>query len=242
MKKIILRTCILLVLVTIASYFAGLSISELFSPVYFGLFVVGTAALVLVEYTRQRKKQEILSYTKEQVIWLSFLISFFAVFVRLMKPVYGEEIRRDILLCMRPVFYGLCIRIILNGLEDKPTEVSALEAEKEEEGGELQETPKKESQHDTGKRRELSEKERAEFIKGYFRDNGLSKREMEVAMFLLRHYSNQEIAEELFLTENTVKKHNANLYKKLGINNREQLFYEIRQQLEKAAIEAAREK
>jgi LuxR family maltose regulon positive regulatory protein len=48
----------------------------------------------------------------------------------------------------------------------------------------------------------------------------MSARELEVLQLLMAEYSNAEIADELFITERTVKHHNARIYEKLGVNNR----------------------
>lgn len=49
---------------------------------------------------------------------------------------------------------------------------------------------------------------------------GLSKREMDVWLHLSQGLSNQEIAEELYISLSTVKTHTSNLYSKLGVRNR----------------------
>ncbi len=49
---------------------------------------------------------------------------------------------------------------------------------------------------------------------------GLSKREMEVLDQIAQGYSNQEIADRLFVSLNTVKTHVNNLYVKLDVNKR----------------------
>lgn len=56
----------------------------------------------------------------------------------------------------------------------------------------------------------------------------LSPREMEVLNLISAGYSNQEIADKLYLSLNTIKTHTNNIYSKLGVNRRTQ------------AIEAAR--
>jgi LuxR family maltose regulon positive regulatory protein len=48
----------------------------------------------------------------------------------------------------------------------------------------------------------------------------LSKREFEVLKLLFAGYSNQEIADALFITVRTVKHHNARIFEKLGVKNR----------------------
>ncbi|MCB9251486.1 MAG: response regulator transcription factor [Flavobacteriales bacterium] len=50
----------------------------------------------------------------------------------------------------------------------------------------------------------------------------ISKRELEVLQLMNRGLSNQEIADTLFVSLNTVKTHTGNLYKKLKVNKRNQ--------------------
>ena len=52
--------------------------------------------------------------------------------------------------------------------------------------------------------------------------SGLSARELEVLGHMARGLSNQEIAEQLFVSQNTVKTHAARLYEKLEVKNRVQ--------------------
>lgn len=57
----------------------------------------------------------------------------------------------------------------------------------------------------------------------------LSKREKEVLKGMLQEKKRKEIAEELCITENTVKKHVTNIFSKLHISNRKELYEQIRQ-------------
>lgn len=50
--------------------------------------------------------------------------------------------------------------------------------------------------------------------------NHLSKRESEVLSLLVTEYTNQQIADALFITVRTVKHHNACIFEKLGVKNR----------------------
>jgi DNA-binding NarL/FixJ family response regulator len=52
---------------------------------------------------------------------------------------------------------------------------------------------------------------------------GLSKREIDVAGLLFSGLKNAQIAEKLFVSEITVKKHLQNIYTKVGVNNRTSL-------------------
>jgi DNA-binding CsgD family transcriptional regulator len=52
----------------------------------------------------------------------------------------------------------------------------------------------------------------------------LSRREKEVARLAARGYSNAQIAEELFISVETVKRHMATIFEKLGIESRRELL------------------
>lgn len=52
----------------------------------------------------------------------------------------------------------------------------------------------------------------------------LSKREVQVAEKVSEGLSNQSIADQLFISERTVKFHCTNIFKKLAISNRKMLI------------------
>lgn len=54
--------------------------------------------------------------------------------------------------------------------------------------------------------------------------DGISEREKEVLVYLLKNTKRKEIAENLFVTESTIKKHTSSIYKKLKVTNRNELF------------------
>ena len=58
---------------------------------------------------------------------------------------------------------------------------------------------------------------------------GLTKREETILRLLLAGLSNDEICEKLVISVNTLKKHVLNIYRKLGIRNRVQMFKMIRE-------------
>ena len=58
----------------------------------------------------------------------------------------------------------------------------------------------------------------------------LTEREVEVLKALSKGYSNQQIAEELYISQRTVQNHLHNIYNKLGINGRtEAVIYAIQE-------------
>lgn len=58
---------------------------------------------------------------------------------------------------------------------------------------------------------------------------GLSKRETEVLQLIAQGLSNQEIADQLFVSLDTVKKHSSNLYQKLDVKRRTQAVEKARE-------------
>lgn len=58
---------------------------------------------------------------------------------------------------------------------------------------------------------------------------GLTRREAEIAVLVCRGCSNGEIAEELVISQATVKKHMSNIFEKTGIKKREELNAYIEQ-------------
>jgi two-component system, OmpR family, response regulator VanR len=53
----------------------------------------------------------------------------------------------------------------------------------------------------------------------------ITQREKELLKYLIQGYSNQKIAETLFISETTVKNHFVNLFKKMNVKNRTQASF-----------------
>jgi len=58
--------------------------------------------------------------------------------------------------------------------------------------------------------------------------DSLSRREKEVLELIAKGMTNREIADELFLSTNTIKSHSINIYRKLNVNNRKQAVSKAR--------------
>ena len=58
---------------------------------------------------------------------------------------------------------------------------------------------------------------------------GISPREQEVLLLIAAGHSNQEIADKLFLSLNTIKKHTGSLFRKLEAERRTQAIEKARQ-------------
>ena len=58
----------------------------------------------------------------------------------------------------------------------------------------------------------------------FIKDFSITKREQEIITALLDGKSNRELAETLFVSEKTIEAHLANIYRKVGVKNRLELF------------------
>ncbi len=70
----------------------------------------------------------------------------------------------------------------------------------------------------------FTEEETENIIKNWTAIEALSQRETEVLRFILQNKKRKDIAQELFVTESTIKKHTSGIFKKLEITNRTELF------------------
>ncbi|MCF8335739.1 MAG: helix-turn-helix transcriptional regulator [Bacteroidales bacterium] len=66
-------------------------------------------------------------------------------------------------------------------------------------------------------------------LEDLFQRYGISKREREIIRKISEGKTNKQISEELFITLQTVKDHNYNIYKKVGVKNRVQLVQKFSQ-------------
>ena len=57
-----------------------------------------------------------------------------------------------------------------------------------------------------------------------FKEKGLTHRESEVAYWVSKGITNQAVADQLFVTEKTIKFHLTRIYYKMGIKSRAQLI------------------
>lgn len=61
---------------------------------------------------------------------------------------------------------------------------------------------------------------RGKKVSTYKEYNGLTQRELEILTLISSGVNNKEVAEKLFISENTVKTHVYNIFKKINVPNR----------------------
>lgn len=93
---------------------------------------------------------------------------------------------------------------------------------------------KEESVTENKKEVEYFENEDAKAIaKDFSGTELLSKREKEVMELLIKGKKRKEIAEELFVTESTIKKHSSSIYRKLDVGNKKELLEKVKSEIVK---------
>ena len=67
-------------------------------------------------------------------------------------------------------------------------------------------------------------------LRGFFADRGLTAREIDVAMLLARGLTKRYIAQRLTISEETVKTHIGNVYRKVGVHSQQELIMQADQE------------
>jgi len=86
---------------------------------------------------------------------------------------------------------------------------------------------------ETKKRLNQVQNKEENIIQSWLEKYQLTQREFEILQFLIQNEKRNEIAAKLFISENTVKKHTANIYDKLGVTTRSELLHKYSNELEK---------
>jgi len=201
LKSILYRAGLVVLYLLLLTALLGFRIGALLDLRSLCAVVLGTVLLspaAAIEGVRQRKLPGNLS---GNALTAGFLTLFFVLFSALSAVRTLPELMPALAGCLRPVFYGLVLSVILR----RPTP--------EKSGGEAVPPP-------CG---DINESDARERVYYRFRALGLTQREAEVARLSLCGRSNREIAEELFISELTVKKHMQHIFEKLGVSKREDL-------------------
>lgn len=199
MKKAI---AILLYLLLIAA-FLQFDLRLLFDLKQFALVILGAVILYLPGLRKGERFVMDWGLAGQNALWGSMIQTFVLLFTEISIGGTQQEMLQKVTLACRPLLYGFCLWIIFNAKsgEEKITE------ESREMSSVSQET----------------DGFRVDTVRRILEERGLTKRETEVALLVLKRMSNAEIAAELFISETTVKKHLTNIFAKLEINKRDQM-------------------
>lgn len=195
------------------------------------LVVFGTFLLLLPSlYERGRKdgrRQEIIDGNRHKIIsrvicffreerlrigqnavWAGILQTFVLLFMNMNIAGWEMGAMQTIARSCRPILYGFCLWIILQDSGKS----------QEHAGSAMGLDDRKESAKAVGE----SQQAAVDYRK-CLQELGLTRREVEIALLVIQRETNAEIADRLFISETTVKKHMSNIFSKLEIGQRQEI-------------------
>lgn len=170
------------------------------SPELIGMLFLGSIILCLPYLEKGKDLRRLPDIFGKNALMAGYLEAFMLVFVRISQNnIFTENILSDLVLDFRPAIYGFLCYIIFRDKNKEKTKEEDAESEKE--------PPI------------LVEKEKRPPDLEI-----LTRRERQIAGLIKKGLSNREIAEELYISETTVKKHVSNIFEKLKISSRKDLM------------------
>lgn len=194
MRRTVLKLLAILTYMMLFCMVTDFQIKALFDFRQFQLVIAGTAALSLTTFHKNIEVEEYRQSASYYATVVGYLTTFLYFFGSLYTMQEWEMTQAA--LNIRPLFYGFVLSILLKPDARQPEEKQTQDAAQT-----------------------MTDEEWEE----YLRAHGLTAREREVAGLIRNGYSNQEIADKLYISAATVKKHTSSIYEKLQISGREQL-------------------
>lgn len=207
MRRLFSKLSIVLIYFLFIAYLAGFQVGLLLDIRGITAVVCGMVLLSVPVMITERSKESTLEAFCKNAVMAGYIATFLFLFSRLNNAKGYDNLLADIALNCRPLLYGMILYIFL-----KPEE-------KTEDTQTEQDSPKDVEEEESKQQGSIL----AEQIYYLFRAKGLTQREAEVARLAYNRLSNREIAEQLFISETTVKKHLSHIFEKLDITSREAL-------------------
>jgi DNA-binding CsgD family transcriptional regulator len=200
MKKILIKASIIVLYLFALLWLVDFQFIILFNLKMIVIMTFGTTLLSLSSYKHAMTKQDIFYTVRWNIQITAYLTTFILQFALLSSSYNATTLLYDVAMNCRPLLYALFFIVFMQNFTDgiTMTEINTN----------VQQIPDQKT-----------------YVNGrdFFKKCGLTDREIDVAQKISEDLSNKEIANQLFISENTVKKHTYNLFRKLNISNREQL-------------------
>ena len=191
--KIIKKCIAILLYLLLMALILPFDLAVLFDWKQIILVMMGTVILYLPHIGGETKHPD-RELIGQSAMMGGLIACFVLLFAALYKSVEDGSIFTEIALACRPLFYGFCIWLIsVEGEQDRQDQVGE------------------------------TVKITLEDSRKILQEMGLTARETEVSLLVIQGFANKEIAQELYISETTVKKHLSNIFAKLEISAREEL-------------------
>lgn len=191
---------LIIIIIFLALFLAtGFSIMELIDIPSIVFLIIGAPLITILEYKKTMTKEVILNKLKKNLIIVSIIVFFIGFYAAMTTTNSKEYLPRNIAASTVTLFDAMIFYFILDWYKSNKLKKDNFNIVEEEVAIE-------------------------EGIEVY----NFTEREKAVLDNLLKGMTNKEIAEELFITENTVKKHISSIYNKAGVKNRHELLCSIK--------------
>lgn len=197
---------------------------QLFDVRIIGLVMLGTGILCLPYLCEKQTSAAWQEIFGKNAMMAGYLEAFFMVFSSMnTTELIWERLLREIAMDLRPIFYGYVLYIIFYREDaDRKTKKQPKVQTRQPEA-EVSPGAQAGAEEIPGNKESTCGKEAAYETEKPWENGNLTRREKEVAALAARGLSNREIADELCISETTVKKHMSNIFEKLNIDSREKL-------------------
>ena len=183
--------------------------------------LIGILLLTIPTYRKGSSYAQMAANSAGNAIMASYIITIIMLFYRIAYSTY-DTLLRDVSLCIRPLLYGILAYqllandklLVLGRIKSKHEEELLNESIEDSEIKEVKDIIVMNESHDdtfAEQRKALTD------IYVYY---GLTQREIEVALLMYQGLTNQAIADELYISLTTVKKHVTHIFEKTGIKGR----------------------
>lgn len=207
MKTILTRLCAILFYIYLLLYAFHFRFFLLWDAKSLFLVCAGTLLLSSAGWRRTMKRRQFIETCAGCSMQAACMTAFVELFVRLSTPPPSlEQVVPTLALCCRPLLYGYLIHLVLqpdNRTAQAPVQNILAES--------AQTTGSPDIPSLSGQTLELALRQ------------AFSDKETEITLLVREGLTNKEIAERLFISDTTVKKHISNIFEKLQLTNREQL-------------------
>jgi len=196
MRKIMGKLASVWIYLLVLCYLLKSEWIQLFDLKVAGLLLLGTGVLCLPHIDKKKNMKSWQEIVGRNAMMAGYLETFMLLFASMnSNELMREGLLKELGLDLRPILYGYILYIVLE-----------KEGETKKEDENLDEDAVTEQKQES-----IWESEK------------LTRREKEVAALIEKNLSNREIAEELCISEATVKKHVSNIFEKLEIESRKEL-------------------
>ncbi|NLV35847.1 MAG: helix-turn-helix transcriptional regulator [Clostridiaceae bacterium] len=210
MKRQYYRLLGLLLYILLLSVLMGFDWAEMVRPIPLISVILGILILTLAQHKSGMGRYEVLTHAQ----WNSFMAGIIASLLSLLsgfsldeaKPISIHMLADGVI----PLIYGSIIYIV----------IGLLNPDQVQQSNET-DNPMTGSEQLNNTIIPLSDPLKANSI---LLAKGFTPRECHVAFKLIENISNKEIAEQLYISEATVKKHVQNMFKKCGANDRREFI------------------